>query len=106
RAIEFARQTAHHLLKIEVEVANQTQLQEALAAKADVIMLDNMTPEEIRECVKIVRNTSPDIIIEASGGVNLSTVRQIAECEVDLISVGAITHSATAIDISFKIAPI
>lgn len=106
RAIEFARQTAHHLLKIEVEVANRIQLLEALAAKADVIMLDNMAPDEIGECVKIARNSSPDIIIEASGGVNLSTVRQIAECEVDLISVGAITHSATAIDISLKIAPI
>jgi nicotinate-nucleotide pyrophosphorylase (carboxylating) len=106
RAIELARQTAHHLLKIEVEVANRTQLGEALAAKADVIMLDNMTADELRECVKIARNTSPDIILEASGGVNLSTVRQIAECDVDLISVGAITHSATAIDISLKIAPI
>jgi nicotinate-nucleotide pyrophosphorylase (carboxylating) len=106
RAIEFARQTAHHLLKIEVEVANRIQLLEALAAKADVIMLDNMAPDEIGECVKIARNSSPDIIIEASGGVNLSTVRQIAECEVDLISVGAITHSATAIDISLKIVPI
>jgi nicotinate-nucleotide pyrophosphorylase (carboxylating) len=106
RAIEYARQTAHHLLKIEVEVANQAQLQEALAAKAEVIMLDNMKPDEIRQCVKIVRDSAPGTIIEASGGVNLSTVREIAECEVDLISVGAITHSATAIDISLKIAPI
>jgi nicotinate-nucleotide pyrophosphorylase (carboxylating) len=104
RAIEYARQSAHHLLKIEVEVANQLQLREALSAKADVIMLDNMTPEDIRECVKMVRDASPDTLIEASGGVNLATVRQIAECEVDLISVGAITHSATAIDISLKIA--
>jgi nicotinate-nucleotide pyrophosphorylase (carboxylating) len=106
RAIEYARQSVHHLLKIEVEVANQTQLREALSAKADVIMLDNMSPDDIRECVKIVRDASADTLIEASGGVNLSTIRQIAECEVDFISVGAITHSATAIDISLKIAAI
>ncbi|MBI3651563.1 MAG: carboxylating nicotinate-nucleotide diphosphorylase [Acidobacteria bacterium] len=106
RAIELARQTAHHLLKIEVEVANQAQLREALTAKADVIMLDNLKPEAVRECVKMIREAAPNTLIEASGGVTLSTVRELAECEVDLISVGAITHSATAIDISLKIAPI
>lgn len=106
RAIEYARQTAHHLMKVEVEVANQSQLREALDARADVIMLDNMTPTELRECVSIIRNTSQNVVIEASGGVSLATVREIAETGVDLISVGAITHSAVAVDISLKIAPI
>jgi nicotinate-nucleotide pyrophosphorylase (carboxylating) len=106
RAIEYAREAAHHLMKIEVEVANQTQLREALSAKADVVMLDNMTPDELRACVKIIRDESPATIVEASGGVNLNTVREIAETGVDLISVGAVTHSATAVDISLKIAPI
>ena len=106
RAIEYARQTAHHLMKIEVEVANQNQLREALNARAEVIMLDNMTPEQLRECVQIIRDARPETIIEASGGVNLMTVREIAETGVDLISVGAMTHSATAVDISLKITPI
>jgi nicotinate-nucleotide pyrophosphorylase (carboxylating) len=106
RAIEYARETAHHLMKIEVEVTNQTQLREALDAQAEVIMLDNMTTDALRECVKMIRDASPDTIVEASGGVNLNTVREIAETGVDLISVGAITHSATAVDISLKIAPI
>ena len=106
RAIEYARQTAHHLMKIEVEVANQNQLREALNARAEVIMLDNMTPEQLRECVQIIRDARPETIIEASGGVNLMTVREIAETGVDLISVGAMTHSATAVDISLKLAPI
>ncbi len=106
RAIEYARQTAHHLMKIEVEVANQTQLREALDAGADVIMLDNMSAAELRECVTIIRGTAKNVVIEASGGVNLTTVREIAETGVDLISVGAITHSAVAVDISLKIAPI
>jgi nicotinate-nucleotide pyrophosphorylase (carboxylating) len=65
-----------------------------------------MTPDEIRECVKVIRDSAPGTLIEASGGVTLSSVREIAECDVDFISVGAITHSATAIDISFKIAAI
>ena len=106
RAIEYARQAAHHLMKVEIEVANESQLREALGAGAEVIMLDNMTAEQLRECVRIVRDDRPDTVLEASGGVNLDTVREIAETGVDLISVGAITHSATAIDISLKIAPV
>jgi nicotinate-nucleotide pyrophosphorylase (carboxylating) len=65
-------------------------------------MLDNMSFDEIRKSVRVIREQAPDVIIEASGGVNLETVRQFAECGVDLISVGAMTHSATAVDISLK----
>lgn len=103
RAIELARRSATHLMKIEVEVSNQTQLQDALSARADVIMLDNFDPDEMRRSVEIIREKAPDCLIEASGGVNLETVHRIAECGVDFISVGAITHSATAVDISMKV---
>ena len=106
RAVELARQSASHLMKIEVEVASQAQLREALAALADVIMLDNMTLEEARESVKLIRDNNPAISIELSGGVSLHNVRDFAECGVDLISVGAITHSAPAVDISLKIRPL
>jgi nicotinate-nucleotide pyrophosphorylase (carboxylating) len=106
RAVELARQSASHLMKIEVEVASQAQLREALAAAADVIMLDNMPLEEARESVKLIRDNNPAISIELSGGVSLDNVREFAECGVDLISVGAITHSAPAVDISLKIRPL
>lgn len=106
RAVELARLSASHLMKIEVEVASQAQLREALAAFADVIMLDNMSLEEARESVKLIRDNNPAISIELSGGVSLDNVREFAECGVDLISVGAITHSAPAVDISLKIRPL
>lgn len=106
RAIELARREVPHLMRIEVEVGNESQLREALKAGADVIMLDNMTTDDMRAAVQLIREQVPAVLIEASGGVNLETVRGIAECGVDLISVGAITHSATAVDISLKIAPI
>ena len=91
-------------MKIEVEVANQSQLREALASGADVIMLDNMSSQDVAESVAIARSEAPGVLIEASGGVSLETVRELAECGVDLISVGAITHSAASVDISLKIA--
>ncbi|HJQ71098.1 MAG TPA: carboxylating nicotinate-nucleotide diphosphorylase [Blastocatellia bacterium] len=106
RAIELARRSVAHLMKIEVEVANEAQLKEALAAKADVIMLDNFQPAEIRRAVEMIRGEDAHILIEVSGGVSLADVREMAECGVDLISVGALTHSATAVDISMKIAPL
>lgn len=106
RAVELARRTASHLMKIEVEVASQSQLRDALAAGAEVVMLDNMNPEEIRESVKLIRDQAPKTTIEVSGGITLDNVREIAETGVDLISVGAITHSASAVDISLKIRPL
>ncbi|HWC76674.1 MAG TPA: carboxylating nicotinate-nucleotide diphosphorylase [Blastocatellia bacterium] len=102
RTVELARRSVHHLMKIEVEVSTRSQLREALAAGADVIMLDNLSPEEVKQCVAIIRSESKDTLIEASGGVSLETVRELAECGVDMISVGAITHSAPSVDISLK----
>ncbi len=93
----------HHLAKIEVEVENLIDLKEAVGAGADIVMLDNMSVSDMQEAVKIVRSSQKDIILEASGNVTLNNVREIAETGVDLISIGALTHSATAVDISMKI---
>ncbi|HKV41656.1 MAG TPA: carboxylating nicotinate-nucleotide diphosphorylase [Blastocatellia bacterium] len=106
RAVELARAGVSHLLKIEIEVSNAAQAREAIESGAQALLLDNMSHEDLRNTVKLIRETAPDTIIEASGGVNLNTVRELAETGVDLISVGAITHSAPAVDISMKIAPI
>ncbi len=99
KALSLAK-AGHHLTKIEVEVENLIDLQEAIKAGADVIMLDNMSVHDMREAVKIVQKRIP---LEASGNVSLANVREIAETGVDLISVGALTHSVTAADISLKI---
>ncbi len=91
----------HHLSKIEVEVDNLPGLRDAMKAGADIVMLDNMPVKDIKEAVRI---TDSKVLLEASGGVNLENVREIAETGVDLISIGALTHSASAADISLKIA--
>ena len=98
-AIEHAR-AGHHLLKIEVEVENFKDLEDALEAKADIIMLDNMSVQNMAEAVRIVAGR---VALEASGNVTLANVREIAETGVNMISVGALTHSVTAADISLKI---
>jgi nicotinate-nucleotide pyrophosphorylase (carboxylating) len=102
KAVGLARKGAHHLVKIEVEVKNLQEVKEAMSAGTDIIMLDNMTPHRIKKAVDLIRSRKPDILIEASGNVNLENVRKIAETGVDLISVGAVTHSAPAADISMR----
>ncbi|PLX87452.1 MAG: nicotinate-nucleotide diphosphorylase (carboxylating) [Desulfuromonas sp.] len=96
-AIARARKKLPHTLKIEIETRNIDEVREALAAGADVVMLDNMTLEEMREAVTLVAGRA---LIEASGGVNMERVRAIAETGVDIISIGALTHSVTGADIS------
>ncbi len=105
KAIAAVRANVSHLQKIEVEVDRIDQIPEALQAGADAILLDNMTPEQTREAVALVRSKSGSerILLESSGGVTLQTVRQYAEAGVDLISSGALTHSAPAVDISLEI---
>lgn len=93
-AVEAIRAYASHMTKIEVECENPAQVAEAVAAGADVIMLDNMDPFTMREVVQKFRGQA---IFEASGGINLDTVRGVAQTGVDLISVGALTHSAPAL---------
>ena len=99
-AVNRARAVIPHTVKIEVEVANLSQLELALASGAEIIMLDNMSPDLMRQAVAITRGRA---ILEASGGVNLATVRAVAETGVDLISVGALTHSAPSLDISLDL---
>ena len=98
-AIRRARAAAGHLVKVEIEVDGLDQLDEALAERPDVVMLDNFTPDMLREAVARVRDRPGRPVLEASGGVNLQTVRGIAEAGVDVISVGALTHSAASLDI-------
>lgn len=102
-AVRSAKEKVGHLHKIEVEVKNWAELQEAIQAGADIVMLDNQTPEETKKLVEIARNMDPNVLIEASGGIGENTVRSYAESGVDLISVGRLTHSARAMDISFNI---
>lgn len=97
RAITLARQNAPHTARIEVEVTTLEELDQALAAGADIVMLDNMDLATMREAV--ARNAGR-ALLEASGGVTLETAGEIARTGVDLISVGALTHSAPALDIS------
>jgi len=100
-AVKRAREKAPHTLKIEVETENLDQVREAISAGAEIIMLDNMDIETMKEAVKLINGKA---LIEASGGISLNNVRQVAETGVDLISVGAITHSARSMDISMEIA--
>ncbi len=102
-AVERARKYAGHMHKIEVEVSNLDDLREALEARADIILLDNMSPEMVREAVRLVRERAPEVLVEASGGITLENVRAYAEAGVDFISIGALTHSAPAADISMKL---
>lgn len=95
-AVRLSRQKYPNL-KVEVEADTLDQVQQALDAKADIILLDNMTRDQLREAVKLTAGRAK---LEASGGVNLQTVRAIAETGVDYISVGALTHSARAVDIA------
>ncbi len=101
-AIRRAKKGGHHLLKIEIEVTTINELKEALKEDADVIMLDNMSGQEISEAVSITREQKK-VLLEVSGGVNLKNVRSLAERGVDIISIGALTHSAPAVDISMII---
>ena len=100
KALERAQAAAGHLMKIEIEVDRLDQLEEALPFAPDVIMLDNFALADLRAAVERVAGA---VVLEASGGVSLSTVRAIAETGVDAISVGALTHSAPILDIGLDI---
>jgi nicotinate-nucleotide pyrophosphorylase (carboxylating) len=101
-AIEAARAYAGHLVKIEVEVDSLDQLDEALAARADIILLDNFSIEQTRAAVL---RTAGRALLESSGGIDEATVRAVAETGVDLISSGALTHSVRVLDVGLDIAP-
>jgi nicotinate-nucleotide pyrophosphorylase (carboxylating) len=99
-AVTRMRMLAPHGLLIEVEVQDLPGLDEALAAGADAILLDNMTPDQVRDAVA---SAGGKALLEASGGITLDNIRQYADAGVDLISVGALTHSASAIDVSLEV---
>jgi nicotinate-nucleotide pyrophosphorylase (carboxylating) len=104
-AVRRARANAPHLLRVAVEVDNASQLEEAIEAGAEVIMLDNFQPRDMVEAVKRVRDRAPRTTLEASGGVTLDRMREIAKTGVDVVSIGAVTHSARAIDFSCEVRP-
>lgn len=95
-ALRAAKRNVGHLVKIEIEVDRLAQLREVLAEGADAVLLDNMTPDQLREAVALIGGA---MVAEASGGVSLETIADIAATGVDLISVGALTHSARVLDI-------
>ncbi len=99
-AVRRARASVGHMVKIEVEVDTLEQFHEALAERPDIVMLDNFELDDLREAVRVADRR---LVLEASGGVNLRTVRAIAETGVDLISVGALTHSAPVLDIGLDV---
>ena len=99
-AVQALRAKIGHMVKIEVEVRTLTELEEALSAGADIIMLDNMSCEEMTKAVQLVNGRVP---LEASGNVTEATIRSIAETGVDIISLGALTHSVKCFDISMRI---
>jgi nicotinate-nucleotide pyrophosphorylase (carboxylating) len=100
QVIGAARAGAPHTLRIEVEVTSYEEAREAVEARADVILLDNMTPAEMKRCVGMIAGRA---LTEASGGITAANARAIAESGVDIISSGALTHSAPALDISLEI---
>lgn len=100
QAIERARSGAHHLLNVEVECETLAEVDEALAAGVDVVLLDNMTPEDLRSAVRRIAGRAR---VEASGGITLASVREVAQAGVDLISIGRLTHSAPAADLAMDL---
>jgi nicotinate-nucleotide pyrophosphorylase (carboxylating) len=102
-AVERARAHAPHPLRIEVEVTTLAQLDEALAAGADVVLLDNMSDADVQQSVTRVRAVRPQTLIEVSGGITLERIPRLAQAGVDLISCGALTHSARAVDLSLDL---
>jgi len=102
-ALERARKLAPHTMRVEIECETLAQVEEALAAGADSILLDNMTLDDMRRARVLA--PAGRVLLEVSGGVTLEGVRAIAETGVDLISVGALTHSAPAVDLSMRIDP-
>jgi len=99
KAVEQARAYIPHTMTIEVETESMDQVKEALDAKADIIMLDNMSTEMMKEAVDYINHRA---ITEASGNIDINTIRAVAETGVDIISSGALTHSVKALDISLK----
>jgi len=102
QACQLAKQQAPHGLRISVEVESLAQVREALQGKADIILLDNMSASKIQQAVKIIKSQA---LVEVSGGITLHNIQDIANKGIDIISIGALTHSAPAMDLSMDIIP-
>ncbi len=100
QACKLARQQAPHGLRISVEAETLTHVRQALQGKADIILLDNMSPSKIQQAIKIIKGKA---LIEVSGGITLKNIRDVAQTGVDVISIGALTHSARAMDLSLDV---
>ena len=105
QALERALARRSSALPIEIEVRSLEEFEQALEHGAEAILLDNMTPEQVREAVERVAAADHKIPLEASGGINLSNVRAYADTGVDFISIGALTHSVPAVDLSMRVQP-
>jgi len=103
RAVALCRAAAPHGAKIEVEAKTLAEVREALRARAEIILLDNMTPDQVRAAVKVIAGRA---VVEISGGVKFHTLRAYAQPGVDVISIGALTHSAVAADLSLDVQPL
>ena len=103
QACRLARQEAPHGLRISVEVETLAQVRQALQGKADVILLDNFSPSKIQQAVEIIKGQA---LVEVSGGIKLNNIHDMAKTGVDIISIGALTHSAPAMDLSMNIIPL
>jgi len=101
--VETARKKSLNGTKIEIEVASIEEFNDALAGKPDIIMLDNMNPQEVRSCVEIRRLSKIKPLLEVSGGITLATVEEYAKTKVDMISIGSLTNSVKAIDMSLEL---
>jgi len=100
QACRLAKHQAPHGLRVSVEVESLSQVRQALQGKADIILLDNMTPSKIRQAVKIIKGQA---LVEVSGGITLQNIQDIAKTGIDILSIGALTHSAPAMDLSMDI---
>lgn len=105
KAINNARAATGHMIKLEIEVDTLEQLKQALNENIDAVLLDNMSPETIKQAISLIESQAlaGQVITEASGGISLKTVRSIAETGVDIISIGALTHSAPCLDLGLDI---
>jgi nicotinate-nucleotide pyrophosphorylase (carboxylating) len=102
-AMDRVKAAGAHYIKVEVEVESEADLREAIACGADLIMLDNQDVESLKRLVEIARGIRPDLVLEASGGVSLETVRAVAESGVDLISTSALTMAAPPVDVGLTL---
>ena len=101
-AVQRARTKAHHLVRVEVEVSTLDELMQALNTSADVIMLDNMSNEQLEECISAARAVRPSIILEASGNMSPERIREIRHLKLDVVSAGGLIHQARWVDLSLK----